>query len=111
MDQARDAQVWGWAAFFGLAYFALAEAGCWLTEPAQGRSFATVWPASGLYAAGWYFARRHSLYFVLAALAADLCDVLLAHNRELSAKACREANRIVHIRCSLRDVSGRKSAG
>jgi PAS domain S-box-containing protein len=80
----RRIPTWGWAVLFGLAYFALAEIGRWLSEPAYAGGFATAWPPSGLYVAALYLARRRAGWFVLSAFIAYLCDVCLIHQRDLA---------------------------
>lgn len=63
----RRVGTWGCAVLFGLAYFALAKAGHWLSEPAQGGSLTTIWLPSGLYVAALYLAHRRAGWFVLTA--------------------------------------------
>ncbi len=79
----RRIPTWGWTILFGLAYFALAELGRWLSEPAYGAGFATAWPPSGLYVAALFLARRRAGWFVLSAFVAYLLDVCVIHHRDL----------------------------
>src|SRR5262245_10167409 len=83
MFETRRAPTAALAVLFGIAYFALAEAGHWLAEPINGGALATVWPPSGLYVAALYLARRRAGWFVLSACLAYLSHDVLIHDRSL----------------------------
>jgi hypothetical protein len=96
MEGSRDARTRGWTVLFGFAYFALAEAGCRLVDPPVIRMMRNRTRAGETF---------DNLGVSLRAQYSSLRQV------QVSACACREADRIVHVRCSPGDVSVLKSMG